>query len=292
MRTSVRRGAQLLIVCAVVAGATRALAERRLVSLGGAVTETVYALGEDKSLVGVDSSSIYPEAATRLPQVGYLRQLSAEGILALRPTLVLASAEAGPPAVLEQLRAAGATLVLIPAENTLAGATAKLEAIAQALKAEARGAALVRTLKAEYARAQARVAQVSARPRVLFIYARGGGTLLVSGSHTAADEMIRLAGGDNAVTGYPGFRPLTAEAAVAAAPDLLLVPQHGLDSVGGEEGLWKLPGLLLTPAGKRRRVVPFDDLLLLGFGPRTGQAIEALCALLHPPGDVVKRSQP
>jgi iron complex transport system substrate-binding protein len=253
----------------------------RLVSLGGPVTEIVYALGADKNLVGTDTSSIYPTAATKLPQVGYQRNLAAEGVLGLRPTLILASAEAGPPAVVEQLKQSGVSWTTIPADDTVDGAKAKIRAVAHALHLDAKGEVLVQQLNTEIAKAQTLLASEKAKPKVLFIYARGAGTVNVAGQGTAADAMIVLAGGTNAVSGYTGYKPITAEAVVAAAPDVILIPSRGLESVGGIDGLLTQPGLAATPAGKLRRVVNMDDLLLLGFGPRLGNAVSQLTHLLH-----------
>jgi iron complex transport system substrate-binding protein len=249
----------------------------RVVAVGGPVTEIVCALGEEGQLVGVDSSSVYPESVTKLPQVGYQRQFSAEGVLSLRPTLVLASVHAGPPAAITQLRAAGAKVEIVPSLDSIDGAREKIRVVARALGCVERGAQLIRRLDEELAA----VHIAATKQRVLFLLAHGGGTLLAAGQETAADAMIRLAGGENAVTGYTGYKPLTAEAAVAAAPTVVLVTTRGLAAVSGELELWKFPGLGLTPAGKSQRLVVMEDLLLLGFGPRTGQAVAKLAAELR-----------
>jgi iron complex transport system substrate-binding protein len=117
---------------------------------------------------------------------------------------------------------------------------------------------------------------------VLFVYARGAGTVAVAGRATAADEMIRLAGGRNAIDEFDGFKPLTAEAAVTAAPDVVLMLARGIDSLGGADSVWAQPGLAQTPAARGRRLVVMDDLYLLGFGPRTGAAVSDLARQLHP----------
>ena len=274
----------LLAACLVAWVGARPVAAGalRIVPLGGPVTETVYALGAGDFVVGTDTSSVYPEAATTLPQVGYQRTLAAEGVLSLQPDLVLATDEAGPANVLEQLRAAGVRLVLVPSEHSVAGAQAKVRAIAAALDRAEAGEKLAATIAAEADDARARIKKMTTRPTVLFLYARGGATMNVAGQGTAADAMINLAGGRNAVTGYDGYKPLTAEAAVAAAPQFILTLDRGLASVGGKERLLTQPGLDVTPAGQNKRVVALDDLYLLGFGPRTGAAILDLARALHP----------
>lgn len=116
---------------------------------------------------------------------------------------------------------------------------------------------------------------------MLFIYARGQGTLNVAGRVTGADTIIKLAGAVNAVDGYTDYKPLTPEGAVAAAPDVILLMDKGLESIGGPEALWQLPGLAQTPAGRQKRVISLDGLMLLGFGPRLGQAALALNQALY-----------
>ena len=255
----------------------------RIVTLGGTITEIVFALGAGDRIVGVDASSSYPEAVERLPKVSYHRRLSAEGVLSLAPTLIIATTEAGPPEVIAQIEGAGVEVLVLPHEPTVAGALTKIEGIAAALDLVPRGAELIRTLEEDLRRVRSSVPTAD-RARVLFLYARGQGTLMVAGGETAAETMIGLAGGENAVQGYSGYKPLTSEAAVAAAPDVILLMDSGLESIGGAEGLWSLPGLELTPAGRHGRVLAMDGLLLLGFGPRLGEAARTLNRALYGPG--------
>lgn len=259
--------------------ATRGGEGERIVSLGGALTELVYALGLGERLVGVDSSSVWPEAARALPQVGYQRKISAEGVIALAPSLVLHSDAAGPASALARLREAGITLAEFPDPRDVAGARARIEALAARLDRVEQGREMIAALDAELARLPT-VADEQ-RPRVLFLYARGADTLLVAGRSTAAAAMIELAGGRNALE-LDDFRPLSAEAVLAAAPEVLLVTSRGLDSVGGSAGLLALPGIAQTPAGRNARILALDDLALLGFGPRTGTTLHELAAALHP----------
>ncbi len=253
----------------------------RIVTLGGTITEIVFALGAGERVVGVDASSSFPAAAERLPKVAYHRRLSAEGVLSLSPTLIIATTEVGPPEALRQIESAGVRLLVMPHEATVDGAVDMIEGIARHLGARKTGAALVRNLKEDLARVESSIPRTGTKARALFLYARGQGTLMVAGRDTGADTMIGLAGGANAVRGYSGYKPLTSEAAVAAAPDVILLMDSGLASVGGAHGLWRLPGLALTPAGKQSRVASMDGLLLLGFGPRLGKAVAKLNRALY-----------
>lgn len=255
---------------------------QRVVSVGGDVTEIVYALAADSLLVGVDTSSQYPEAATSLPKVGYQRRLSAEGVLSLNPTLVLASADAGPPAALEQIRQADVRVVVLPDSHTVDVAIKKIRVIASAIEKTEKGEALAQKLSDDMQQTRQLLAKVSPRPRVLFIYARGQGTMLVSGKNTSAHTMINLSGGVNAVTEYDGYKPLTSEAVVAAAPDVILMLESGLESLGDIDDLLEVPGVALTPAGQERRIVTMNGIYLLGFGPRLADAVRDLSHLLHP----------
>ena len=275
------RSLPLSALVTLMALVSTADAARRIVSIGGPVTEIVYALGAGSDVVGVDTSSTYPEAATRLPQVGYQRRLSAEGVLSLLPDVVLVTSDAGPPAALEQLKAV-VNIIEVPAVYSVDGAEEKIRLIAQVLGRETQGEQLVAALRRDLAAAQAALDKVRTQPKVLFLYARGLGTLYVSGTGTAADAMIRLAGGVNAVTGYEDFKPFTSEALVAAAPEVLLMLERGLDSLGGVDGLLKLPGVALTEAARQDRIVAMDDLYLSSFGPRLGAAIRDLAIQLHP----------
>ena len=257
----------------------------RIVTLGGTITEIVYALGAGDQVVGVDASSSYPPEVNDLEKVAYHRRLSAEGILSLAPTLVIATSETGPPEAIQQLRDAGLFVLIVPHEPTIESAVHRIEHIASALDALADGDELIEQLKRDLHVSPTTVP--TKRTKVLFLYARGQGTLMVAGRETGADTIIGLAGGANAVRGYTGFKTLTPEAAIAAAPEVILLMDSGLESIGGEEGLWQVPGLELTPAGRHHRVVSMDGLLLLGFGPRTGKAVLELNQALYP----VERAQ-
>lgn len=253
-----------------------------VVSVGGDVTEIVYALGAGDRVVAVDITSREPAVARDLPQVGYMRQLSAEPILSLSPKLILAIADSGPPPVLDQLKAAGACLVLVPDEHSTQGVIRKVESVAKALGREAEGEALKAKLATDFAALQSTVAGLEEQPSVLFLFSVGQGAPMVGGRDTSADSIIRLAGGRNAIEDFTEFKPVSSEGLIAAKPDVLLVTDLTLEKMGGVEGLLQRTDVAQTPAGKNQRVVAMESLLLLGFGPRTPQAIRDLATALHP----------
>jgi iron complex transport system substrate-binding protein len=281
-----RRGClAALVACAAlgVAGPAPAQSEQpRIVSVGGDVTEIVVALDAGDRLVAVDSTSQYPSAVEELPDVGYLRRLAAEPILSLQPTQVLAAEDAGPPQALAQLRDAGVEVTSIPDTPTPEGVVEKVRRVAAALGLEPRGRALAGRLERRFAALSERLSQVSDRPRVMLLLSVGRGTPMTAGTDTAADGIIRLSGGVNAVQGLSGYKPLSQEAMVEAAPDVVLVTHRTLEQLGGEAALLDRPALAATPAGWAGRVVAMDGLLLLGFGPRTPTAIAELAQALHP----------
>jgi len=261
------------------ASATNVAAKPRLVVLGGGLTEIVYALGHGAEVVAVDTTSVYPAEADALPDVGYVRNVSAEGILATTPTVVLASSTAGPKAALDRVAASGAVVTVIEDPKDLEGAYARVQAVGDALGEVDAATKLVAQMKAEVAAVsrdiEARV-QARGRPRALFVYARGSGTMLVSGAGTPADTMLTTAGATNALSDVNGFVPVSGEAIVASQAEVIVLPKGSLDGLGGEAGVLAIPGVAETPAGKAKAIVAIDDAMLLGYGPRIGAALRAL----------------
>lgn len=253
-------------------------ASRRLVSLGGALTELVYTLGAEALLVGTDTTSNYPDAANRTPKVGYMRQLAAEGLLSLRPDTVIGTTEAGPPVVLAQIRQAGVAVSLVQADHSWDEVLRKIAVVGQATGRVAAARQLQQTLQAQWDVAQASVAravQAGHRPRALFILSHSGSPT-VAGSGTAADALLRLAGASNVMQGFAGYRPLTAESMAQAAPQVIVTTTQGIEALGGIERFWLHPALALTPAFAHRTLVAMEANHLLGFGPRLPQAVQSL----------------
>jgi iron complex transport system substrate-binding protein len=254
----------------------------RLISIGGALTEIIYLLKADAELVGVDTTSIYPATATRLPNVGYARSLSAEGILALRPTQVIATEDAGPPMVLKQIGDAGIPLTILPADHQFKDVIDRVSAIGKLVNKTDAAQALVSQLRLEWKNTRAHVANSKYKKmRVLFVLSQNPSQLMVGGAKTSADAMIDYAGARNAIAGFSGFKPLTPEAVIAANSDVLLLTDQGMKAVGGMEGVLRFPGVNQTRAGKEQKIISLEAMYLLGFGPRMPLAVAELNRLLQ-----------
>ena len=265
-------------------------AQERVLSIGGGVSEVVFALGEEGRLVGRDTTTTFPPQALALPDVGYMRQLSPEGVLSVSPDLILLTEGAGPPETLETLRGAGVALATIPEGHSPEAVLAKVQAVAAALGVADKGRALAARIEAEMAQALATVArQTGPKPRVLFVLSNTGGRLTGAGTGTSAEAMIALAGGENALSGFAGYKALGDEAIAAAAPEVILMMARNPAAEPGGHGAAEVtthPALAATPAGRAGRVVRLEGMFLLGFGPRTPQAITALHAALYPAAPV------
>lgn len=255
---------------------------RRIVSVGGALTEIVFALQAGADLVGVDTTSLYPQAARKLANVGYARALSAEGVLALAPTQVIATEDAGPPAVLRQLAASGLPVAVLAANHRFEGLLDRVRRVGEITGRTGEAALLAQSLGQEWARTTAQVGRRQGTPpRVLFVLAHSINQVMVAGRATSAEAVIGYAGAVNAITGFDGYKPLTPEAVISARPDVVLVTDQGLGAAGGIDGILGMPGIGQSPAGRARRVLSFEAMYLLGFGPRLPGAVAALEAALH-----------
>lgn len=251
------------------ATAPKAVDISRIVSLNGTVTEILHELGLDDNIIGVDISSTYPAEMTQLPNVGYYRALSDEGILGLNPSLIIGEHEAGPRPVMNRLRAAGVDMKLITVDISIDGAVKRIHDVAEAVdRADAGRALEARFLEQLAAAKQSPGLPADQKPRILGVYARGAGLSMVGGTNTPFDVVIQEAGGVNAASSLKSFQPLTPEALAVSEADVILIPEGGLAALGGEEGLFAFPGMNQTPAGKHRRVIVYDDLLVTGLGPR------------------------
>lgn len=271
---------QLPIACflllAVIGGALTAPADdtHRIICVDGVSTETVFALGAGEWVVARDDGSLYPQAATRLPNIGSGHQLNPEAILALKPTVVIGRDRPMSEPAFKILESARVNVLRLSGAPGIETAKANIQKLAACLGKEAEGQALIQDLDRDLRQlAEIRAADPKRpAPRILVVYLRPNATLLM-GEDSNATALARLAGAESAITDIEGYKPLNAEAVVAAAPDVVLCYKQGLASVGGVDALYAQPGISETPAAANRRVVAMDDLLLGGFGPRTGKAL-------------------
>lgn len=284
-----RRPAALLALCAALVASTQALAAelpQRWVSAGGALSEWVSALGGEPRLVGVDTTSQHPESLKGLPSVGYQRQLSAEGILSLRPDVLVGTEEMGPPPVLAQIRKAGVRVELLSSKADLAAVDANLKQLGMLLGAEQKAAQLAADYhqQLEVLQVQVKEAQASHKvPGVLLLVGHAGAKPLIAGQGTAGDWVLRQAGGRN-LAEHQGYKNFSNEALAALDPDVVVFSDRALV---GEQALQALlkenPALATSRAVRDKRLVPLDPTLLVGgLGPRLPVALQDLAAAFYP----------
>lgn len=253
----------------------------RLVSIGGSLTEIVYALGHEGQLVGRDSTSVYPPEVSEIPDVGYSRQLAPEGVLSVAPTAILLLEGGGPPEAIEVLEKASVPLLIIPETYDQDGILRKIRFTGAALGETERAEELALAVERDLASVQELIAEGSASKRVLFILSVQGGRILASGRGTAADGIITMAGAVNVFQDYDGYKQVSDEAVMEAAPDVILMMSRSEDLDVDNTELLANAALAATPAAQNGAIVRMDGAYLLGFGPRTGQAVRDLAAELY-----------
>ena len=249
---------------------------QKIVSLSGAITEIVAALGHEKEIVAVDVTSTFPEnIKTSAKDLGHVRSISIESIMALQPTIILATDKDMSPELLEKIKKSGVQAQVFTQEFTPEGSKKLVEDVAKVLNNDT-----YKTIQEKIDADLKNVQPITKAPKVLFIYARGAGTLMVAGTKTPVEKVIALAGGQNAITEFEDFKPLTPEALIKGNPDVILMFDTGLQSMGGIDGVLKIQGVEKTNAGKNKKIIAMDGALLSGFGPRLGEAATKLNSLL------------
>jgi iron complex transport system substrate-binding protein len=247
----------------------------KIVTLNGGITEIVAALGHEKEIVGTDVTSTYPESLKATAKdLGHVRSMTIEPIMAVSPTLILASDKDINPELMGKIKASGIKTEVFKQEFTIAGTKKLIADVAKAI-----GNTDYQKLNDKIDADLKQVQSIAKKPKVLFIYARGN-MLMVSGKNTSMASLIELAGGENAVNDFEDFKPLTPEAVVKANPDVLFFFTSGLQGAGGNEGALKMPGVSQTNAGKNKKIIAMDGGLVSGFGPRLGEAAVGLNKLL------------
>lgn len=288
-----RRPAALLALCAALVASTQALAAelpQRWVSAGGALSEWISALGGEPRLVGVDTTSQHPESLKALPSIGYQRQLSSEGILSLRPDLLVGTEEMGPPPVLAQIRKAGVRVELLSSKADLAAVDANLKQLGTLLGAEQKAAQLAAGYhqQLEVLQVQVKQAQASHKaPGVLLLVGHAGAKPLIAGQGTAGDWLLRQAGARN-LAEHQGYKNFSNEALAALDPDVVVFSDRALVGDQALQALLKEnPALAASRAAQEKRLVSLDPTLLVGgLGPRLPMALQDLAAAFYPAAKV------
>lgn len=250
----------------------------------GTLAQTVYALGLGPNLVGRSTAAAFPAVANVPNVAGGNGMLNVESVLALRPTVFLTDTTTATPALRDQLRAAGVTVVYTDPKRTMDGVVPQIETVAAALGVPEAGARLAQRTRDEIAAASARVPAQATKPKIAFLYLRSTAITMMAGPDSGADALIAAVGGTDAGTAAgltEPFTGITSEAMIAASPDAFLVMSDGLKSIGGADGLAKIPGVAQTPAGRNKRVIDMADSVLLSFGPNTGRVVDALVTALY-----------
>ncbi|MCP4305463.1 MAG: ABC transporter substrate-binding protein [bacterium] len=255
----------------------------RIVTLSGDLSEAVFALGLGSSLVATDVTTIYPPEAVALPVVGVGRFLTAEGVLAESPTLVLGDMQTSPLQAIEQIRSAGVPVVIFDVPTTFEGLYQKAADIGEVLGVPGEGIALADQLRTDIDEAIAQAEPLDPSPGVAFVYSRGPDVMLLFGEGMTTQPIIEAAGGHDvgAESGITGSVAVTPEAIVTAAPDVIVITQEGLDALGGEAGLLDIPGFAETPAGQSMRILAYAEGDFLTFGPRIGESLSRFIADLR-----------
>jgi len=254
---------------------------KRIVSIGGAATETIFALGEGGRVAAIDTTSTYPPEAGALPNVGYMRALSAEGVLAIGPDLIVALEGSGPPAAISALEKSRVPVLMVPNRSSPEGAVEKIDFLGKALGAETRAAQLSTKLEKGLQDLGSILAKSAEKPRVLFILSTTGGKMTVAGEKSSADAMVSLAGGVNAISGFEGYKAASAEALVAAAPDAIVMMSNRAAANAADQVL-ATASLAGSPAVANKRIALMEGTYLLGFGPRLAEAARDLAVFLQP----------
>lgn len=255
---------------------------RGIISIGGDTTEIIFALGKIDQVVGRDSTSTFPSSVTSLPDIGYPRKLGAEGLLSLSPAMIITSSGAGPPEVIEQIKQTGITFVLTENGFDLPALLNRIFIIGKTLEAETEAGQLAQAIIAKMKTLEQKLGAVSQKPKVLFLMSAADGSPMAAGKDTAADAMISLAKGENVFNSQSGYRTYSYEALAAAKPDIIMMMEHSLESLGGTGAIRSHPALGMTPAAISENIVSVDGLFLLGFGPRLPEAIAYVADRFHP----------
>ncbi len=269
------------LLISTVSQAQSTSAPNNIVVSGGSITEIIYALGEQHRIIGVDSTSVYPSQATQKPQIGYVRRISAEGILSLNPDLVLGEVDTGPKKVVAQLKRTGLQVDILDNSKKFSEIENKVMHIAELLHVSEAGKMLNKKIQTDRAALRHLLKQTKAKPNVLFVLSIRSGQPIVAGANTNVNELILAAGAQNiAAKHFDGWKSLSTEAAMLLQPDIIFTMDHNGQNTLSE--ITKLNHFKYADAVKNKRVYSFNAAYLLNMGPRTPQAVVELAQAFHP----------
>ncbi len=282
-----RRAIGVLSLVALIAGCARhdAGAGERVVCVSKQINEFLYDIHAESVLVARDLTSIYPPQITKLTSVGYHRALSAEGIISMRPTMLLTDGNFGPDAVAAQVKKVGIPIVTLTPGSTPDSAQVLMRDLGQRFHHERQADSVIATWNADMAAALADTVRwdKGPKPRVLVMHmGQIANNYLALKRGTPADQLIRWAGGENAVDSVGGMMRLTPELIAKAAPDIIIATDVGFDRLGSADKFAAMPGVAETPAGKNKRIHRIDETELMYFGPRTAASLKKIAGWLHP----------
>ncbi|MEJ8472829.1 heme/hemin ABC transporter substrate-binding protein [Roseibium algae] len=257
-----------------------ATSAERIVAVGSSVVEIIYALGQGDHLVARDKTSSYPAEALALTDIGYIRALSAEGVLSVNPDLIFLLAGSGPPETIGLLEKAGVSIVNVPDNHTGAAILEKVRVVGEALSVPDRAAELAASIERSIASAKDEAGDRFKDVKIMFVLSAPDGRIMASGANTSADGIIKMTGAKNALSDFNGYKQLSEEAVIQAAPDVILMMDRENHGSKGETILDN-PSIALTPAGQNRRLIKMPGEYLLGFGPRTAEVMHELTVKLN-----------
>ena len=245
----------------------KALDSSRITSAGGSITEIIYFLEQESRLIAVDVTSNYPESALNLPSIGYVRALSAEGVLSLDPTLIIGENDMGPPSVIDQIKRTNVEIKILPEIHTASGIISKIECVGSMMGMTKKEINFYNNKLFE------KISELESsrgeRKKIIYILSMQSGSPLIAGSSTSGNGLISLVGGINPLSSFEGWKPVGTESIIQAEPDLIIISERGLKGFGTIEELKNHPALYLTPAAQNNNILALDGMASLGFGPRT-----------------------
>lgn len=247
----------------------KAMDSSRITAAGGSITEIIYFLEQESRIIAVDVTSNYPKSAMNFPSIGYVRALSAEGVLSLDPTLIIGENDMGPPSVIDQINRTNVETRVLPEIHSASGIIQKIECVGKIIGMTKNEIDFYNNKLLKQVSQLENSTSDAEGKKIIYILSMQSGSPLIAGSNTSGDGLISLAGGINPLSSFEGWKPVGTESIIQAEPDLIIISERGLKGFGTIEELSNHPALYLTPAARNNNILALDGMASLGFGPRT-----------------------